>query len=108
MFGFETNSITKRFSWFRSLGKPEASNWAWSIIIVVNFILLTAVSAFCIIIFIQIQSGNFASSQQGSKTTEIITLDRKKLNQSVSNLRKRRATFDLLRDRQPDIPEPTR
>lgn len=108
IFGFDTNHVTDQFSWFHNLGSPQSAGQTWGLLVAGAFILLIAVSVFSIIIFTQVSAGNFASANAGTDANETVTLNRQDLNEAVSNLQKRRATFDLLRDRQPDIPNPSR
>jgi len=107
IFGFNTKKVTNKLSWFSGFRRPEFSSRAWFLATVTAFVLLIVVSVFCVVIFTQVQEGTFASSSGGGGVEETVTLDREQLNEAVSNLQKRRATFDLLRDRQPDISNPS-
>ena len=108
IFGFDTKHVRKTFSWVTDFGDPAANSRTWGLLVVTALVLLVTVSVFCIVIFSQVQAGNFASRSSANNTNETVTLDRQELNEAVSDLQKRRATFDLLRDRQPKIPNPSR
>jgi len=107
IFGIDTKKITHSFSSIQNLAQPEEKERVWKVFVITGLLLLLIISTFSISVFWQIQNNNFVSSDADDESNETVTLDRTELNEAVSNLQKRRATFDLLRDRQPDISNPS-
>jgi uncharacterized protein YpmS len=107
IFGFDTKRVTRTFSSIRNFARPKEKERTWKIFTITGLLALMLISAFSVSVFWQIQNKNFVSADSDSNSNEALTLDREELNEAVSNLQKKRATFDLLRDRQPNISNPS-
>lgn len=105
LFGWDTSNVSVTTGDF---GAPCNTSRDWRILLLTGLFLLVVFVGFAIWIFIRIDSGNFVSGNGNLSSTQSVTLDREQLNQAVADFQKKRATYDLLRDRQPEIPNPAR
>lgn len=105
IFGWETGKLSVDTAGF---GAPRNAGRDWRILLIVSFVLLVVFAGFSIWTFSQVKAGNFSTASGDTTNDESMTLDREQLNQAVADFQKERATFDLLRDRQPDMSNPAR
>lgn len=107
LFGFETDNIS--FGGRFGFGTPHNTGRDWRLLLVTALILLVLFVGFSAWTFLQAEAGNLANQRNADlSNNQSVTLDRSQLNQTVADFQKRRATYDLLRDRQPNISNPAR
>lgn len=105
LFGWDTNNFSVTSGGF---GSPHNTSRDWRILLLIGLVLLVVFVGFAIWTFTEIDSGDFVSASDDSSRSQPVTLNREQLNQAVADFQKKRATYDLLRDRQPEIPNPAR
>lgn len=105
LFGWDTNNFSVVSGDF---GSPYNTSRDWRILLLTGLILLIVLAGFAVWTFTEIKNGNFVSASDNVSNTQSVTLNREDLNQAVADFQKKRATYDLLRDRQPEIPNPAR
>ena len=105
IFGWETSNVSVGTA---GLGAPRNTGRDWRMLLIVSFVLLVVFAGFSVWTFSQVKTGNFATASGNTANSKSITLNREQLNQAVADFQKERATFDLLRDRQPNISNPAR
>jgi uncharacterized protein YpmS len=106
LFGWDTDRLSLETFGF---GSPRNTERDWRILLVVALVLLIVFVSFSAWTFLRVEAGNLASVDTSDlSNNQSVTLDREQLNQAVADFQKERATFDLLRDRQPNIPNPSR
>lgn len=107
IFGWNTNKLTNKLQALKSLGSPKHTRRDWTI--AAGFFLLIALvlGGFSLWSFYKIQSGTFKAFTTDEDPTQAIqTINRDELNEIVSEYNRQQATFELIRERQPDIPNP--
>ncbi len=108
IFGFETSEASKKLPSFQAFGEPRKRKRDWFILFMAVCAIFAVMSIYSLWTFYQVQAGSFSTAAEDQSSSEkSITIDREKLNQTVSDYRKQEATFDLLRNTQPDIPNPS-
>lgn len=105
LFGWETDNLSLSFGSFAS---PHNTGRDWRILLAVSFVLLIVFVSFSAWTFMRVDAGSLASANNDLSSSESVTLNRSQLNQAVADFQKERATYDLLRDRQPNISNPAR
>lgn len=107
IFGWNTSKLTNKLQALKSLGSPKHTRRDWTIAAGLFLLIAFVLGGFSLWSFYKIQAGTFKTftvDEDQAQTTQ--TINRDKLNEIVSEYNRQQATFELMRERQPDIPNP--
>lgn len=108
IFGFETSKVSDKLPAFEAFGEPRNRKRDWVMLFGLAFTILIVMSIYSLWTFYQVQAGSFSKADEITQPNKkSVTIDREKLNQAVSDYKKQEATFDLLRNNRPDVPNPS-